>query len=235
MTTTSSHPTAPEQGAAIATLARVVAEALTAFAKQYEDAAGLVPEPTDDIDVVPEGRGQRQKQILELPGLSTESGLKTADIAAAIDYEVPNTHATLQTLQRNGLIELVPGVVPQTWRLAPRYRNTAPVFKRLASRLKAGEWTTYGDISIAVRGDTKAARGVGRAAAAIPDFPHPERVLMDGGVINPNWKDSQGRGPDYCRTLLEQQGVIFDGDRAVAHQRVTWDELRRRDEEQPVE
>jgi alkylated DNA nucleotide flippase Atl1 len=38
---------------------------------------------------------------------------------------------------------------------------------RMASRVRQGEWTTYGDISIAVRGDTKAARGVGRAAAAL--------------------------------------------------------------------
>jgi alkylated DNA nucleotide flippase Atl1 len=234
MTTRSPSNTLPDRVTAITTLARIVGDALLAFAKQYEDAADVVPEPTDHIDVIPEGRGLRQKQILELPGLVAESGMKTADIATGIDYEVPNTHATLQTLQRNGLVELVPGVIPQTWRLAPRYRNTAPVFKRLASRVKAGEWTTYGDISIAVRGDTKAARGVGRAAAAIPDFPHPERVLMDGGYINPNWKDSEGRGPDHCRELLEQQGVPFDGDRAAPSQRVTWDELRRRDE-QPVE
>jgi hypothetical protein len=90
-------------------------------------------------------------------------------------------------------------------------------------------------ISIAVRGDTKAARGVGRAAAALPDFPHPERVLMDGGVINPNWKDSHGRGPAYCHQLLEGQGVTFDGDRADKSRRVAWDELKRRDEAEPVE
>jgi alkylated DNA nucleotide flippase Atl1 len=186
--------------------------------------------------VVPEGRGLRQRQILELPGLGSESGTKTADIAGAIDYEVPNSHSTLQALERNGLVELVPGVSPQTWRLAQRYRTNAPVFKRLASRVEKAEWTTYGDISIAVRGDTKAARGVGRAAAALPDFPHPERVLLDGGVINPNWKDSEGRGPEYCRELLEEQGVRFDGNHADKGQRVAWDELRRRhDEAEPVE
>ena len=180
------------------------------------------------------GRGQRQQQILELPGLATEDGIKTSDVANEILYEVPNTHSTLQALERNGLVEMVPGSSPQKWRLAPRYRNTAPVFKRLASRVKEGEWTTYGDISIAVRGDTKAARGVGRAAAKVADFPHPERVLMDGGRINPNWIDAQGRGAAHCLQLLVEQGVRFVDGHASNSQRVTWDELRRRDESEPV-
>jgi alkylated DNA nucleotide flippase Atl1 len=185
---------------------------------------------------MPVGRGQRQQQILEIPGLATEGGLKTSDVANGIDYEVPNTHSTLQALERNGLVEMVPGSTPQKWRLAPRYRNTAPVFKRLASRVKKGEWTTYGDISIAVRGDMKAAQGVGRAAAKIADFPHPERVLMSGGRISPSWEDEEGRGPDYCRQLLLEQGVEFDEDgQASNSQRVTWDELLRRDESEPVE
>lgn len=225
------------QTLAVTTLARTLAKALTTFADDLETATAAVPDAAaiEEVAVIPEGRGQRQRQILELPGLAGEGGMKTADIAGAIGYEVPNTHSTLQALERNGLVELVPGVSPQTWRLAQRYRTNAPVFKRLASRVKKGEWTTYGDISIAVRDDTKAARGVGRAAAVLPDFPNPERVLMAGGVINPDWKDSEGRGPEYCRQLLEEQGVKFDGDHADKSRRITWDELRRRDEAEPVE
>jgi hypothetical protein len=68
-------------------------------------------------------------------------------------------------------------------------------FMGMASRVREGEWTTYGDISIAVRGDTKAARGVGRAAAALRNFRHPERVLMEGGVINPRWLDRKVADP----------------------------------------
>jgi alkylated DNA nucleotide flippase Atl1 len=145
---------------------------------------------------VPTGRGQRQEQILAAPGLATEDGMKSADVALAIDYDGPNTHTSLQALQKAGLVELVAGVTPQRWRLAPRYRTTSVVFMRMASRVRDGEWTTYGDISIAVRGDTKAARGVGQAAAALANFPHPERVLMDGGRINPKWRDRKDRGPD---------------------------------------
>jgi alkylated DNA nucleotide flippase Atl1 len=226
---------------AIVTLARTVGEALLKFANEYPkppDAADpLALEDSLALDPVeiPLGRGERQRQILELPDLATEDGMKTSDVANGIDYEVPNTHSTLQALERNGLVELVPGASPQRWRLAPRYRNSAPVFMRIASRLKSGEWTTYKDISIAVRGDTKAARGVGRAAAKIPEFPHPERVLMDGGRINPNWIDREGRGPEHCMKLLLEQGVTFDDEgRANKNQRVTWDELRRRDESEPV-
>lgn len=221
--------------AAVAALARAVGEALLTFAAEYSNSSDEDdPMPALEVEV-PVGRGQRQQQILELPGLATEDGIKTSDVANAISYEVPNTHSTLQALERNGLVEMVPGSSPQKWRLASRYRNTAPVFKRLASRVKEGEWTTYGDISIAVRGDTRAARGVGRAAAKIADFPHPERVLMDGGRINPNWVDAKGRGPAYCMQLLVEQGVRFVDGHASNSQRVTWDELLRRDKSEPVE
>lgn len=219
---------------ALAKFARAQGDLYLNLAADLE-AAAQVPDLSTDAEVeIPTGRGQRQQQILAVPGLSTENGMKTADIAAAISYDGPNTHTSLQALHKAGLVEPVPGASPQRWRLAPRYRTTSVVFMRMASRLREGEWTTYGDISIAVRGDTKAARGVGQAAAALANFPHPERILMEGGRINPKWRDSQNRGPEYCRQLLESQGVRFDNDLADARQRVTWDELRRRDESEPV-
>jgi alkylated DNA nucleotide flippase Atl1 len=223
-----------EQTLAIIRFTRTIGDAFLTLAADLETAASVPDTPSEEV-ALPTARGQRQQQILELPGLATEEGMKTADVASAIEYEVPNTYSTLQALERAGLVEMVPGVMPQTWRLASRYRTNAPAFIRLASRLREGEWTTYGDISIAVRGDTKAARGVGRAAATIRDFPHPERILMEGGFINPNWRDSAGRGPDHCRRLLEEDGVRFVEDHVDHSQRVTWDELRRRDETQPVQ
>lgn len=220
---------------ALAKFARATASALLTLADDLEATAAVLPDLAPDGDVeVPIGRGQRQQQILEVPGLATEDGLKTSDVAGEISYEVPNTHSTLQALERAGLVEMVLGASPQRWRLAPRYRANSTVFKRMASRLRPAEWTTYGDISIAVRGDTKAARGVGRAAATLADFPNAERVLMEGGLINPNWHDGAGRGPEYCRQLLEEDGIkVVDG-RADQAKRVTWDELRRRDEAEPV-
>ena len=227
---------------AFVTLARTVGEALLKFADDYRksiEMAGAAP-VEDSFTLfeveIPIGRGDRQQQILELPDLAAEGGMKTSDVANRISYEVPNTHSTLQALERNGLVELVSGVNPQRWRLAPRYRNTAPVFMRIASRVRKGEWTTYGDISIAVRDDTKAARGVASAAAKNPKFPHPERVLKDGGFISPNWVDSEGRGSDYCRQLLMSDGITFNGEGcADPARRVSWDELRTRDKSEPVE
>ena len=40
--------------------------------------------------------------------------MKTADVTGAIGYELPNTYSRLQALERNGLVELVSGVTPQT-------------------------------------------------------------------------------------------------------------------------
>jgi alkylated DNA nucleotide flippase Atl1 len=131
-------------------------------------------------------------------------------------------------------VELVPGVTPQCWRLASRYRTTSAVFKRVASRIRAGEWASYGDISIAIRNDTAAARAVGRVAATDVDFPHPERLLMDNGKVNPNWRDSEGRGPDHCRRLLEEQGVKFVNGHASSSHRVSWATLAERDKTEDV-
>lgn len=211
---------------------RSVSDACLALATELETAAA-VPPPAEDVEP-PQGRGQRQQQILDLPGLTADDGLKTAEVAKLINYEIPNTNSTLQALERAGLVELVPRTTPQRWRLATRYRTTSAVFKRVASRIRRGEWASYGDISVAVRGDTAAARGVGRAAATDRSFPHPERLLMDNGSINPNWLDSEGRGPEHCQRLLDEQGITFTDGRADPGQRVSWAVLAERDRAEPV-
>jgi hypothetical protein len=218
---------------ALANFLRSISDACLSFATQLEENATEVPIPTEGTEL-PQGRGQRQQQIIELTQLADEAGLKTADIASLIGYEVPNTHSTLQALERAGLVELVPRASPQRWRLASRYRTTSAVFKRMASRIRQGEWASYGDISIAVRGDTAAARGVGRAAATDPTFPHPERLLMDDGRVNPKWHDSDGRGPDHCQCLLEEQGINFVDGHASSSQRVSWAILAERDRTEAV-
>jgi alkylated DNA nucleotide flippase Atl1 len=215
------------------TLARHVAKGLQDFAEALE----AVTEP-DVFDSVAEGAdpardhnlGARQRQIVEVAGLATEGGIKTSVIAEEIGYEVPNTYSTLQALARAGIVEQVPDKEPQHWRLARRYRSNAPAFMRMASYLELEEWTTYGDISIAVMGSPKGARGVGRAAAVLPEFPNPHRVLMAGGVVSDDWRSHEGLGPDECRRQLQEDGVRLDDDgRADPAQRVAWEELMRRD------
>jgi alkylated DNA nucleotide flippase Atl1 len=218
---------------AFANFLRSISDACLTLAIQLEENAAEVSIPAEDAEL-PQGRGRRQQQILTLAPLSEEAGLKTADIATLINYEVPNTHSTLQALERAGLVELVPRTSPQHWRLASRYRTTSAVFKRVASRIRRGEWASYGDISIAVRGDTAAARGVGRAAATDPTFPHPERLLMDDGTVNPKWHGSGGRGPDHCQRLLEEEGITFVDGHASSSQRVSWAVLAERDQTEAV-
>jgi alkylated DNA nucleotide flippase Atl1 len=216
-------------------LVRRIARALDLFADEssaaVEASAGpenLPDAPTDPAELK---LGQRQRQIVKLSQLATEGGAKTAEIAAAIGYEVPNTYSTLQALARQGVVELVPDRHPQTWRLAAKYRpsGAALPYLEVAELVKEGEWTTYGDISIAVRDNTSGARAVGRAAAVLPQFPNPHRVLQQGGVVPDGWHDGDEQGPEECRRRLENEGVTFpDGVHANQERRVTWDVLRGR-------
>jgi alkylated DNA nucleotide flippase Atl1 len=220
-------------GGHLAILARSVARSLEEFAHAIEADAGD-PVVVADDELRDPGQdhnlGVRQRQIVDVPGLADEGGVKTATIASSIGYEVPNTYSTLQALVRQGIVEMVPDKEPQHWRLARRYRSNGPAFMRLASHVDSGEWTTYGDISIAVMGSPKGARGVGRAAAMLPDFPNPHRVLMNGGEINDSWRSAEGLGPEECRRRLEAEGVGFGDDgRADRARSVDWHELMRRD------
>lgn len=221
-------------GQAYAEAARTIGTALLKLAAELERDA---PAPSADVVALelPQARGERQQAILDLPELASEHGMKTSDIARAISYETPNTYTTLQALERANLVEMISGVTPQTWRLAARYRQTGATFARVAARVRPGEWTTYGDISIVVRGDTKAARAVGQAAAKIPDFPAPHRVLLERGRISPDWRSDDGRGPEECERLLRAEGVDFTADgRAEEASRVSWDVLKERDDQEPV-
>lgn len=158
-------------------LAGQLAEVLTRFAAAAGEDASAQPVPAEPPHPADEhALGKRQRQIVEVPGLAAEEGMKTAEVAAAVHYDVPNTYTTLQALARSQVVEQVPGSAPQRWRLARRYRAGSHVFTQLAAAVGAGEWTTAGDVSVAARGDLQAADNIGRAslshrvlAGAIPD------------------------------------------------------------------
>ena len=132
-----------EEAEAWARLARSLAGALNDFA----EGAAQLDADVDDLSVSEElpraadehALGKRQRQIVELAGLATEEGLKTADIAASIGYEVPNTYSALQALARYQVVEQVPGKEPQHWRLVRRYRVGSQVFTRLVAVVDSGE------------------------------------------------------------------------------------------------
>jgi alkylated DNA nucleotide flippase Atl1 len=99
-------------------------------------------------------------------------------------------------------------------------------FLRIAAGVKLGEWTSYGDISVAVVGTQRSARAVGRAAATISEFPQAHRVLTGEGRVSRGARSGETL---RARRKLESEGIVFDEKgRADPSRRVFWDELQRR-------
>lgn len=194
----------------------------------------LTVEPA--IDPVAElSLGERQREMVDVLRAADENGLTTSGVCQAMGgYDAANGHVALRSLQSRGVIEEVPGHKPIRWRLAGRYRATADPYLAIAAQVRSGEWTTYGDISIAVRGDTMVAHAVGRAAAMLEHFPYPHRVLQSGGRIPEGWKSSNSvePNPDECRRRLLGERVKFDEQgRADRRNYVAWDVLVERAED----
>jgi alkylated DNA nucleotide flippase Atl1 len=214
----------------VATACRTCAEALR---RQGDDELTIEPavDPVAELSL-----GPRQREMVDVLRAADERGLTTSGVCELMGgYDTANGHVALRSLQSRGVIEEVPGERPIRWRLAGRYRATADPYLAVAGQVRPGEWTTYGDVSVAVRGDTNGARAVGRAAAMLEHFPNPHRVLQSGGRIPDGWKssDSEEPNPEECRRLLEAEGVEFDEhDRASRHHYVAWDVLVERAEEQ---
>jgi alkylated DNA nucleotide flippase Atl1 len=207
---------------------RSAADAATDFATAL-DAATSVPDEVNGLDI-PVARGPRQQEIIEiLSGISGEEGLKTADLGNRISMDSPNAYLTLQALQKQGLVELVAGVEPQHWRLAPKYRLSRKIIQ-VGGLVEAGEWTSYGDISQVVYGHFRGGLAVGQVVSRLPErdaWAH--RVLLYTGQIPAEWRSDDGLGPTECARRLREEGVEVDSE-LFAHGRhhVTHEELSRR-------
>lgn len=175
--------------------------------------------------------GTRQRQIVEALAEAGEAGMRAADVAKEIVGDPANTHTSLTNLGTRGVVEKVGDTA--LWRLRAHYRGVSDPYLRMAGHVRAGEWSTYGDVSIAVRGDSKAARAVGRAAATLDAFPNPHRILWSGGRIPPTWRTSQASEPtpEVCRERLLAEHVPFDPVKRTASRShyVSWDVLVERD------
>jgi alkylated DNA nucleotide flippase Atl1 len=203
-------------------------DALSEYATALEGGASLETLPVTDTVPLPEARGPRQQQIL---GLLTErageTGLKTSEVSRGIEMEQPNTYLTLQALEKQGLIEKVPGVEPQHWRLATRFRLGQTIVD-VANLVAAGEWTSYGDISQVVYGHYKGGPAVASAIRNSPDFENHHRIVRYDGQIAPDWEEA-GLGRDECAERLEAEGIEVDDDfYAHGRHRVDSEELARR-------
>src|SRR5579859_7632121 len=99
-------------------LARSIGEALLAYADQKSrQAVGTSADAEALIQTVdlPTVRGHRQQEILELLLAAPDEGWKTSLIAQLANMEQPTAYLALQALQRQTIIELVPGSDPQKW------------------------------------------------------------------------------------------------------------------------
>jgi alkylated DNA nucleotide flippase Atl1 len=87
--------------------------------------------------------------------------------------------------------------------------------KLVDDELPFGRWISYGDVAEAV-GHPRAIQAVARIVATYPPLRMGHRVLRDDGTISPGWKTAWGGGggPEVARRRLEDEGVMFDGDRA---------------------
>lgn len=101
----------------------------------------------------------------------------------------------------------------------------ASAYCAIARLVRAGEWTTYGDIAAAVHGRRGYARAVARTAALDHRFPNAHRVLRsDGSVTRPGGDERVAA----VIARLESEGIVFGAGRADAARRVFFDELQRR-------
>jgi hypothetical protein len=173
--------------------------------------------------------GEREDAILAIPELTRPAGLSAAEIAPRVQYKVSNVYRLLAGLSDARLLERVPGRTPARWRLARHRREGIATFVAMAATVHAGEWTTCADISLAVRRDTSVAWMVCWAAARLPEFPAPHRVLLDGGRPHPYGHEHGRPRPGVVCPALLGEGLRFDGfGRADRSRRVAWDELTSR-------
>jgi alkylated DNA nucleotide flippase Atl1 len=166
-------------------------------------ALAAVEEEPAEVEV----RGAVQRRIVKLPTLFTEQGMTAGEIAKELDYDEANVYTVLKSLSNSDLLEVIEGASPRRWRFGQKHRTSRVL--RLSRLLQSGKWTTYGDFAIAVYDNPRMARAVGQAASKNPAFANPHRVLRRGGIIPPDWEDAEGRGPERCRELLEEDNVRF--------------------------
>ncbi len=103
-------------------LAEFAADMSAVFARLAErlngnEASSIGAEPSVIPPVQEVGLGHRQQQVISRLQTAGTSGERTGAIAAAIGVDHPNALLTLRSLEKRGLVELVPGVNPQHWRL----------------------------------------------------------------------------------------------------------------------
>jgi hypothetical protein len=74
------------------------------------------------VEILP---GYRQRAVYEYLKGEGGEGKLTREVNDGIGYDFSNTYTTLHRLKNMGIVELIPGVRPQRWRLSAQYRDEA--------------------------------------------------------------------------------------------------------------
>jgi alkylated DNA nucleotide flippase Atl1 len=195
--------------------------------RSAEQAASRVAAPLEGEieDSAPVIRSRWGRKILRLDAPGIERGMTTKEISVAVGINDERyAEKVLAQLEKNGLVELVGHAAPKRWRLTREQRRNRIL--RVSRLVPRGNWTTYGDIAIAVGDNIRLARPVSRVAAKNPAFANPHRVLEKAGTIPKGWVDDEGRGPEECERRLAEEGVKLVDGKAPRSQRINHDELR---------
>jgi alkylated DNA nucleotide flippase Atl1 len=88
--------------------------------------------------------------------------------------------------------------------------------------LPAGRWTSYGDLA-ELAGTSAVA--VGDYVLRLPSGTNAYRVLSVDGAVSPSFRWADSDDERDVVEVLQAEGVRFEGDRAVAEQRLTTEEL----------
>jgi len=69
--------------------------------------------------------GSLQQRVAKAPDMDSEQGASPREIAQQLERgDEPNIRTALAAMQKRGVTELVPGAVPQRWRLTAPYRRS---------------------------------------------------------------------------------------------------------------
>lgn len=104
-----------------ADLADGVSRALAQFALELRAATTPVaPADVEQLGDLPAPRGKRQRELLALPGISTESGMTAGQVAVDVGVTGPNAYKLLESLVAGGWLEVAVDVEPTHWRSVRR-------------------------------------------------------------------------------------------------------------------
>jgi hypothetical protein len=72
--------------------------------------------------------GSLQQKVAEEPGMDSDQGTSPREITQHLERgDEPNVRTALAAMQKRGVTEMVPGAIPQRWRLTAAYRRSPVV------------------------------------------------------------------------------------------------------------